>query len=78
VRRAQNLDLHRLPAERALELPDLRVRVTQLTGRDDILTGLNGVVAPASANRFQLRITPGEISSSRLSSASVFSPVRIR
>src|SRR5207248_11100251 len=36
------------------------------------------VVAPASANRFHVRITLGAISSSRLSSASVFSPVKIR
>src|SRR5262249_38842799 len=36
------------------------------------------VVAPASANRFQLRITLGAMSSSRLSSATVFSPVTIR
>jgi hypothetical protein len=36
------------------------------------------VVAPPSANRFQFRMTLGEMSSSRLSSASVFSPLRIR
>jgi hypothetical protein len=36
------------------------------------------VITPTSANRFQVRITLSEISSSRLSSASVFSPVRIR
>src|SRR5262249_5593814 len=36
------------------------------------------VVAPASANRFQLRMTLGKMSSSRLSPAKVFSPVRIR
>jgi|SRR5206468_11542895 len=64
-------------ARGALELANLGVGLAQLAGGDDILTG-TAVVTPASANRFQLRITPGEISSSRLSSASVFSPVKIR
>src|SRR5215471_597971 len=39
--RPQNLDLHRLPAERPLELPDLGVGLPQLAGRDHVFTGLH-------------------------------------
>src|SRR5262245_34160185 len=37
----QDLDLHRLPAQRPLELPDLGVGLPQLAGRDHIFTGLH-------------------------------------
>ena len=76
--RAQDLDLHRLAAERPLEFADLRVGFAQVTRGDHILMAWTAVVAPASANRFQLRMTLGTMSSSRLSSATVFSPVTIR
>src|SRR5207249_2953389 len=46
-----------------------------LAGTTSSLAG-TAVVAPASANRFQLRITLGEMSSSRLSSASVLDTLR--
>src|SRR5437867_10862953 len=39
--RAQDLDRHRLAAERALELPSLRVRLAEVTGGNAILTGLH-------------------------------------
>src|SRR5262245_31557299 len=40
--RAQDLDLYRLPAERALELSDLRVGLAQLAGGGDVFTRLDG------------------------------------
>src|SRR5687767_12756606 len=39
---AQDLDFHGLAAEGALKLPDLGVRLPQLTGGDHILTRLDG------------------------------------
>jgi hypothetical protein len=39
--RAQDLDLHGLTAERALEVPDLGVGFAQVTGRHDVLMGLH-------------------------------------
>ena len=39
--RPQDLDLHRLPAERPLELPDLGVGLPQLAGRHHVFTGLH-------------------------------------
>ena len=39
--RAQDLDLHGLAAERALEFPDLGVGLPEVTGRHDVLMGLH-------------------------------------
>src|SRR5229473_2103275 len=38
---AQDLDLHGLAAESALEFPDLGVGLAQVAGRDDVLMGLH-------------------------------------
>src|SRR2546425_5668307 len=75
---AQDLDLHGLAPQRSLELPDLGVGLAQLAGGTTSSLACTAVVAPASANRFQLRITLGAMSSSRLSSATVFSPATTR
>jgi hypothetical protein len=40
--RAEDLDLHRLAAERALEFSDLGVGLPQVTRGDHVLTGLHG------------------------------------
>ena len=78
---------HRLPRHRpdplrnhgqALELPNAAVGLAQLAGRDHVLMAATAVAAPASERRAQVRITLGTMSSSRLSSATVFSPVRMR
>jgi len=76
--RRQDLDLQLLLAQQPLELANLGVGLAQVAGGDKIFTGLDCRRRPASAKRFQLRITLGAMSSSRLSSATVFSPVRIR
>jgi hypothetical protein len=76
--RAEDLDLHRLPAQRALELPDFGVGLAQLARRHEILTGLHCCCCPRLGEPLQVRITLGAMSSSRLSAATVFSPVRIR
>ena len=44
--RAEDLDLHRLAAQRPLELPDLGVRLPQLAGGDDVLARLHGRRCP--------------------------------
>src|SRR5215471_1622927 len=71
----EDFDLHRLAPKRPLEFSDLggRPRATGWPAlRPHWLAPPS--IAPASANRFQLRITFGAKSSSRLSSATVFSP----
>src|SRR5262249_47944483 len=78
LRPAQDLVLPGLAPEGALELPDLCVGLAQLTRRDDVLTGLHRRRRARFRKALPVRITLGEMSSSRLSSASVFSPLRIR
>jgi len=76
---AENFDLHRLPSHAALEFRESWrwPRTSWLAGTASSLA-CTVVVGSASANRFELQITLGAMSSLQLNAATVLSPVRIR
>jgi hypothetical protein len=73
----EDLDGHRLFADQALELFDLLLELPHTPAGTTSSPAATAVVPPRSTSCIQLRKSAGWISSSRVSSASVFSPDRI-
>ncbi len=72
--RLEDLHLHGLPAQGALQLPNPLLGHAQFARRHDLVIRADGCLTPRSISCFHLRTRLCETESSRLSSAMVSSP----